>query len=218
MTSIFTPSQVRAACGLIDWNASDLANRIGVSKQMMSAYLAGKSGLSIQNLEKIGHALDMEGIEFTADDGVKRKSLKTQTFRGQDGLAQFMELVYETARTQGGEFCVSNVDETVFTERHGKEQDEIYTQKMAALSGKFSFKVLIKEGDMNFVGSDYAEYRWMPASYFHSVPFYVFGNNLAFLLFGDETTVHVIQNAEIAAAQRTQFHFAWKEAKVPDVR
>ena len=70
---------------------------------------------------------------------------------------------------------------------------------------------------MNFLGSDYAEYRWMPAAYFHTVPFYVFGNSLAFLIFGAETTVHVIHNAEIAAAQRTQFHFAWKEAKVPHV-
>lgn len=218
MTTIISTSQVRAACGLIDWSASDLANRIGVSKQMMSAYLAGKSGLSAQNMEKIAYALDTEGIEFTSDDGVKRKSLKTQTFRGQQGLAHFMELVYETAKTQGGEFCVSNVDETIFTERHGVEQDALYTEKMKALKNKFSFKVLIKEGDLNFLGSDYAEYRWMPATYFHNVPFYVFGNSLAFLIFGEETTVHVIHNAEIAAAQRTQFHFAWKEAKVPDVR
>lgn len=216
MTTIFTPSQVRAACGLIDWSASDLAARIGVSKQMMSAYLAGKSSLSAQNLEKVAYVLDMEGIEFTIDDGVKRKSLKTQTFRGQEGLGQFMDLVYETAKTQGGEFCVSNVDETIFTERLGSEQDEIYTQKMVAIKNKFTFKILIKEGDTNFVGSDYAEYRWMPASYFHSVPFYVFGNSLAFLIFGEETTVHVIHNAEIAAAQRTQFYFSWKEARMPD--
>lgn len=218
MTTIFTPSQIRAACGLADWSASELALRIGVSKQMMSAYLGGKSGLSAQNMEKVAYALDMEGIEFTPDDGVKRKSLKTQTFRGQQGLAQFMELVYETARLQGGEFCVSNVDETVFTERHGAEQDALYTQKMTALKNKYSFKILIKEGDLNFVGSDYAEYRWMPSAYFHTVPFYVFGNSLAFLIFGEETTVHVIHNAEIAAAQRTQFHFAWKEAKIPDAR
>lgn len=218
MTIKITQSQIRAACGLLDWSASDLANRIGVSKQMMSAYLAGKSGMSLQNLEKVAFVLDTEGIEFTSDDGLKRKSLKTQTFRGQEGLGQFMDLVYETARTQGGEFCVSNVDETIFTERHGKQQDEAYTQKMAAISGKYSFKVLIKEGDTNFVGSDYAEYRWMPTTYFHSVPFYVFGNSLAFLIFSEETTVHVIHNAEIAAAQRTQFHFAWKEAKVPNVR
>lgn len=218
MTTIFTPSQVRAACGLIDWSASNLAARIGVSKQMMSAYFAGKSSLSAQNLEKVAYALDMEGIEFTTDDGVKRKSLKTQTFRGQEGLGQFMDLVYETTKTQGGEFCVSNVDETIFTERLGREQDEIYTQKMVAEKNKFTFKILIKEGDTNFVGSDYAEYRWMPASYFHSVPFYVFGNSLAFLIFGEETTVHIIHNAEIAAAQRTQFHFSWKEARVPDAR
>jgi len=218
MSILFNPSQIRAACGLLDWSATDLAEKIGVSKQMMSAYLSGKSGLSAQNLEKIAYVVDSEGIEFTSDDGVRRKGLRTQTFRGQQGLVQFMDLVYETAKTQGGEFCVSNVDETIFTERHGKEEDEAYTRKMAALSGKFSFRVLIKEGDTNFVGSDYAEYRWVPAAHFNSVPFYVFGNNLAFLIFSDETTVHVINNAEIAAAQRTQFDFAWKEAKTPHAR
>ena len=151
MTTIFSPSQVRAACGLIDWSASELASRIGVSKQMMSAYLAGKSSLSVQNLEKVAYALDMEGIEFTTEDGVRRKSLKTQTFRGQEGLGQFMDLVYETARTQGGEFCVSNVDETVFTEALGIEKDAAYSKKMSDIRQKYTFKILIKDGDTNFV-------------------------------------------------------------------
>lgn len=213
LATFFTPSQIRAACGLVGWNGSDLANKIGVSKQMMSAYLAGKSGLSSQNLEKIAYYFDMEGIEFTADEGVKRKTLKTKTYRGQSGFVNFMDFVYETARDQGGEFCVSNVDETLFTKKLGEAADTEYMQKMSGIKGSYSFKILIKEGDTNFVGSDYAEYRWIPSKQFHSVPFYVFGDNLAFLIFGEETTIHLINNPEIAAAQRTQFNMAWEGAK-----
>lgn len=216
MSILFSPSQVRAACGLLDWSASDLADKIGVSKQMISAYLGGKSGLSSQNVQKIASVLDIAGIEFTGDDGVKRKSLNTRTFRGQSGFVEFMNLVYETARDRGGEFCVSNVDETVFTQRMGEEADAAYTEKMTAIKGEYSFKILIKEDDTNFVGSDYAEYRWVPADQFHSVPFYVFGDNLAFLIFDDSTTIHLINNREIAAAQRTQFDLVWEAAKVPD--
>ncbi len=213
MTTFFTPSQVRAACGLVDWNASDLAAHIGVSKQMMSAYLAGKSGLSGQNLEKIAHALDMQGIEFTADDGVKRKSLNTKTYRGKAGFIEFMNLVYETARDRGGEFCVSNVDEALFTRHMGVDADEDYSKRMAEIKSNYTFKILIKEGDTNFIASNYAEYRWISTENFHSVPFYVFGDNLAFIIFSNDVTVHLINNAEIAAAQRTQFYLSWNGAK-----
>jgi transcriptional regulator with XRE-family HTH domain len=211
----FSLSQIRAACGLLDWSASNLAEKIGVSKQMMSAYLAGKSGMSSQNLEKMAHVLDVAGIDFTPEDGVKRKSLRTQTFHGQAGMIEFMRLVYEEARDRGGEFCVSNVDETIFTERFGQEEDALYTKRMSEIKDRYKFKVLIKEGDQNFVASEYAEYRWIPAEQFHSVPFYVFGNSLAFLIFGEQTTIHVIHNAEVANAQRSQFNLAWEEAKIP---
>lgn len=213
MSNGFSLSQVRGACGLLDWSASELADKIGVSKQMISVYLSGKSGLSSQNVQKIGHVFDMEGIEFTADDGVKRKSLNTRTFRGQSGFLEFMNIVHETARDVGGEFCVSNVDEALFTKVMGQEADDAYSDKMRQIKGKYSFKILIKEGDTNFIASDYAEYRWVPKENFHSVPFYVFGNNLAFLLFGETVIVHMIQNAEIADAQRTQFKLVWETAK-----
>lgn len=212
MSNFFSLSQVRGACGLLDWSASDLADKIGVSKQMISVYLSGKSGLSSQNVQKIAHLFDMEGIEFTADDGVKRKSLNTRTFRGQAGFLEFMNLVHETAHDVGGEFCVSNVDEALFTKVMGEEADEAYSAKMRQIKGKYSFKILIKEGDTNFIASDYAEYRWIPKENFHSVPFYVFGSNLAFLLFGETVIVHMIQNAEIADAQRTQFKLVWETA------
>lgn len=213
MSNLFTPSQVRAACGLLDWTSSDLAEKIGVSKQMISVYLGGKSGLSSQNVQKMAHVFDVEGIEFTKDDGVKRKSLNTQTFRGQSGFLEFMNMVYETARDVGGEFCVSNVDEALFTKVMGQEADDAYSENMRQIKGKYSFKILIKEGDTNFIASDYAEYRWVPKENFHSVPFYVFGNNLAFLIFGEDVIVHMIQNAEIADAQRTQFKLVWESAK-----
>lgn len=213
MTTFFTPSQVRAACGLVDWSASDLASRIGVSKQMMSAYLSGKSGLSSQNIEKIAHELDTQGIEFTADDGVKRKSLNTKTFQGKAGFIEFMNLVYQTAKDRGGEFCVSNVDESLFTLHMGLEADKDYSKRMADIKGNYTFKILIKEGDTNFIASDYAEYKWIAAESFHSVPFYVFGDNLAFIVFSDDVTVHLINNREISEAQRTQFYLAWNSAK-----
>ncbi len=216
MTSFFTPSQVRAAIGLIGWSGSDLAEKVGVSKQMISNYLSGKSGMSAQNLEKIAYYIDLEGLTFTPDEGVKRKTLNTKTFRGQTGFIEFMDLVYETARDVGGEFCVSNVDEALFTEHMGQEADDDYSDRMRGIKGNYNFKILIKEGDTNFIASDYAAYKWIPEKEFQSVPFYVFGDNLAFLLFDEDVTVHLINDKKIAQAQRAQFAQSWTHARSPD--
>ena len=211
-----TIDQIKAARALLDWTQDDLATTSGLSKASIQNYEIKKTEPNSTSLYKIIDAFATHGIEFI-EEGVRRKTLKTKTYRGQRGLVDFMNLVYETASDNGGEFCVSNVDETIFTQHLGQQNDDEYTEKMKSLNTDYSFRILIKEGDMNFVASDYAEYKWIPSNDFHSVPFYVFGDNLAFLIFNEATTVHVINNPEIADAQRTQFNLAWNTAKDTDV-
>ena len=211
-----TIDQIKAARALLDWTQDDLAHYSELSKASIQNYENKKTEPNSTSLYKIIDAFSNHGVEFI-NEGVQKKSLKTKTYRGQRGFVEFMGLVYETARDHGGEFCVSNVDETIFTERLGHENDNQYTEKMKTLTNEYSFRILIKEGDTNFAASDYAQYRWIPANDFHSVPFYVFGDNLAFLIFNQTTTIHVMNNPEIADAQRTQFNLAWEQAKVINV-
>lgn len=208
--------QIKAARALLDWTQDDLVKASGLSKASIQNYEIGKTEPNSTSLYKIIDAFSVHGIEFI-EEGVRKKTLKTKTYRGQRGFVDFMNLVYETARDEGGQFCVSNVDETIFTERLGQENDNEYTERMKSLKTDYSFKILIKEGDTNFVASDYAEYKWIADNDFHSVPFYVFGDNLAFLIFNEVTTIHVINNPEIADAQRTQFNLAWETAKETNV-
>jgi transcriptional regulator with XRE-family HTH domain len=210
-----SPAQCRAARGLLDWSQPDLAKKCGMHVQTICAFEKEAGTPTKKTLEKISSAFEDMGIEFTSDDGVRNKNLKTMTYRGQKGHQSFMSLVYKVAKEEGGEFCVSNVDERIFTERHGKGEDDAYMQKMAQIKDNFTFKILIQEGDTHLVASDYAEYRWIPKESFHQVPFYTFGNYLAFLIFDTQTIIHVINNPEIASAQRTQFNFVWKKAKKP---
>lgn len=215
---LISPAQCRAARGLLDWNQPDLAKHSGIHVQTISAFENETSTPTKNTLEKIKNSFEMHGIEFTRDDGVKISNLKTMIFRGQKGHQEFMNLVYKTARDEGGDFCVSNVDEKIFTEKHGKAEDDTYMKKMLAIKDRYKFKILVKEGDTHLIASNYAEYRWLPKEHFHSVPFYAFGNYLAFLIFDAKTTIHVINHPEIASAQRTQFNFVWEKAKKPKVK
>lgn len=214
MAKLFiTPAQCRMARALLNWTQPELANRCDLAPMTISKFEKEGSDYTpeARTLEKMATVFEAAGLEFTSGDGVKRQEKEIVTYRGQKGFESFIWDVYETTKKFGGQIFVSNVDETKFTQALGKEIDDLYMEKMQDLRKEqpFEFKILIKEGDTNFVASTYAQYRWIPKEQFFSTPFYVYADKLAFLLLDDEVTIHVIQNEEIANAQRAQFTLAW---------
>lgn len=216
---MITANQLRAARALLDLSQGAVAEAVGVSPNTISNIEKG-SRPAHDTLTRLQGYFESHGVEFTESEGVRKKPSGIITYRGRDGFAEFMWDVYETIKKFGGEICVSNVDETTFSEHLGSEVDSAYTEKMNKLSNEiqFDFKILIKEGDTNFVASNYATYRWISANHFQTVPFYVYGEKLAFLLFGESVTIHLIENAEIAAAQRVQFNLAWEKSSPPEYK
>ncbi|MCB1557074.1 MAG: hypothetical protein KDJ15_07160, partial [Alphaproteobacteria bacterium] len=81
-----------------------------------------------------------------------------------------------------------------------------------------SFKILQREGDTYFPAKNYSEYRWIPEKDFLAVPFVVYGDNLAIILFDPEPVVIVISYPAIAGAYRLQFNVIWDSAMVPPKR
>lgn len=211
--NLLSPAQCRAARGLLNWSQPDLSERSDVHVQTISAFEHEKGTPTKRTLKKILHAFEFAGIEFTDNEGLRNQALKTRTYRGQIGFIEFMDLVYETARDKGGEFCTCNVKENHFIDNMPGNKMQEHLDRMAAIKNNFNFRVLVKEGDTNFLGAGYVEYRYIPKTEFKNTPFYVFGDYLAFLLFEGQTTVHLIHNADIAATQRIQFDWAWKAAK-----
>lgn len=214
-----TPSQIRAARGLLNWSQSDLAGRAGVTEATIRNCEKDDASPNSKTSDKILRALEGD-IEFLEGDGLRRREQKVQKLDGREGFKAFIWDVFDTVKKYGGEICVSNVDETKFTQALGKEEDDAYMIEMQKLSNhqSFEFKILIKEGDRNFVASNYAQYKWIPDELFFSVPFYVYGEKLAFIILNEEkTSIYIFENADIASAQKVQFNLMWKQAKNPDI-
>lgn len=217
MEHIFiTPAQCRMARSLLNWTQTELSEKCDLAPMTITKFEkeGSEKRPEARTLEKIRNAFEVGGVEFTDYEGVRWKPRGIITHKGREGFADFIWDVYETAKTQGGEICVSNIDEVLFTDWLGVEVDTAYMDKMKELDN-FNFKILVKEGDWNFTASSYAEYRWVPKEQFFSVPFYVYGDKLAFLLFREDVTIHVIDNSDIAAAQRLQFDMSWNNAIIP---
>ncbi len=208
-----TIEQIRAARALLDWSQSDLAEHAGLSQTGIARIENGTNQPNTQTLTKIKAAFENADIEFLGESGLRKKTDEIKVLRGYDGFAQFINDVYETIKQKGGDVCVSNVDERNFDKWQAQHRDD-YLAKMTQLKKdkNFSFKILVEEGDLHHV-ADYAEYRYVKPENFASVPFYVYGKKTAMILFGDDVAIYIIDNLEIAEAQRKQFTFAWKAAR-----
>ncbi len=205
--------QIKAARALIDWSQQDLADAIEVSLPTLRNIEKGGDA-KLVTLKKIKTTLEVNGIEFGVSDGVRRRSTVLRTLEGQEGYWKFYDDVYETVKESGGEILVSNVDEREFDKWLG-DRWEIQKNRMLDLSNEqdFSIRILVKEGDRHFTVPEYADYKWTPKDRFSEIPFYVYGNKLAIILFEpDNVSISIIDNPKIAGAYKKQFDVMWDQA------
>jgi transcriptional regulator with XRE-family HTH domain len=68
-----TPSQSRAARGLVEWSQAELAAKSHLSESTIRDFEKGRRLPTVNNLEAIRRALESAGVEFTNGDapGVK---------------------------------------------------------------------------------------------------------------------------------------------------
>ncbi len=206
-----TIEQIRAARALIGWSQSDLADHAGLSQTGIARIENGTNKPNSKTIAKILSAFDSANIEFISNSGVKKASGEIKKYSGREGFLRFYEDIYKTLENKPDTVYLSNADERQF-ERWLGEHLKDHIQKILKL--KIRYKILILEGDSHFITSEFSEYRWLPNESFGSVPFYVYGNKLAFVLFEEEPQVIVLNHPDIANAYKTQFLSFWEQAKV----
>lgn len=210
---MITPSQMRAARAILDLTQGEAAEKLGIAANTLSKIESGQSDPPASRVRDIQEFYENSGVEFFGNEGVQKKKGEIRSFRGRSGFLEFYKLVLKVAEEEGGKFCISNVDEALFDFWLGSELDA-YVERIQSLKN-VSFSVLLREGDYNFAASNYAEYRWIPEKEFTNVPFYLFGKNLAMILFKghEDVSVYLIQEQEITEAQYQVFDYIWKNAK-----
>lgn len=213
---VATIEQIRAARALIGWSQGDLAEHASLSQTGIARIENGTNRPNTNTLEKILRAFDREDVELIGTSGVKKRTGEIRTLTGRGGFADFMDDVYNTVKARGQEadVCVSNVDEQEF-EKWFKETDSGYMGRMQDLKKQvsFGFRIIICEGDELKIAT-YADYKKSRSEHFGSVPFYVYGNKLALILFEEKNvTIYILENKKIADAQRKEFNLSWENAE-----
>ncbi len=204
---------------MLKWENKELHEASGVSEKTAYSVKMGLSRPQPAILASIRKAFEDNGLEFTEQDGVRRRSESVQVLQGPKDFQSFYDIVFDHLKQHGGTVCVSGVDERLFV-KYQEQQAETHRERMNVLTkerGDIQVMILIREGDTNFVATSYASYRWQSRQSFSPTAFYVFGDCLALISFQSENApkVILIRSAVFAEAYRRQFAEEWDRAKIP---
>src|SRR5690606_12874302 len=82
-----------------------------------------------------------------------------------------------------------------------------HIRRMEAILDQIVFKIIIREGDYNFISKDFAEYRWVSKKIWNEYSYYAYGDKIAFLNFENDTVeIFVLKHKHFARTHRFLFN------------
>lgn len=210
---MITTAQIRGARGILNWSQGDLSDRTDISATSIGSIENGLTQPRESTLAIIQKSFEDAGIEFLPNDGIRKRIGEVRVLTGRAGFQEFYDIIYQELLKSPSEVLVSDVDERLFEKWHGAENVKSHIERMKSVSG-VSYKILLREGDkyITNTGKD-VEYRWIPKDQFSSVPFYVFGDKLAIIIFDNEPTVILMDYSIVSKAYAIQFNALWDRSK-----
>ena len=221
---IITAPQLRAARGLLDWTRADLAKAANISPETVKNIEHGTFRPQEGTADAIIRAFATHDVHFTENEGVQLKRDAIIRFEGDEGFKKFMDDVYDEEKKPSAAIdgdkpvCVSSFDDREF-DKHLGEYYMLHAKRVVAL-GNVKVRVLVQEGPFHCFPEEKAgtggfrEYRYNPQQVKGTVPFYVYGDKLAVMMFekGKEPQIIVICSAPVAKTYREMFDVLWKVA------
>jgi transcriptional regulator with XRE-family HTH domain len=210
---MITGRQIRAARGLLDWDASQLADKAGLTRRTVGRIEADLVQAHEKSLASIIHVFDVHGVEFLDDEGLRIRKNQVRTFTGKTGYKLFLDHIYETVKN-GGRIRQFNLSDGK-TLPYAANAAAAHLQRMKVIPN-LDARVLTPHGDTNFPAT-YCQYRWLDLSNKLLIHYYVYNDFVAQSIFKSDHSVEIVSINSKLLAQRyaDQFDAFWDSAKIP---
>lgn len=207
--------QIRAARALLNWSQTDLAKATGLSLNALSNLEKGQSVPRLDTMVLVQSALQDAGVEFLSGDGVRLRGevFEMEKIEGQNLVSRQLQDMLDHLLETGAKEILYNGLDNARLEEVEPGLAEIYLGYFKKFKqNRIEQKVLLREGDMNFVAPD-NHYRWVSDDLFGEIPYGVYGDTTSIFLWGPPTRLVQIRNAAIAETFRRQFYSIWDAAR-----
>lgn len=198
--------QTRAARAILEWSIDEFAEKSGVSRQSLHAFLTHRTQPHKTTLLRIADAFDRHGIELI-DGGARIRQDVLKIYEGQECYVRLLDDILASSAT---EVLFSGADE----QRNTPESSERFCRLRGA---GVKLRSLIKDGDTYYTGPP-EEYRWMPEDLFVDGDVKVmYGNCVAYLMswLSGQPRVIRIRDQYVAQESVRMFEHIWSQSEGP---
>jgi transcriptional regulator with XRE-family HTH domain len=206
-------SQIRAARALLNWTQAELAHKTGLSLRALNSIERGLVVPRIDNLRFIQEACEKADIEFCENDGVRRKTEKLDVvkFEGSGCIGNHLLDIMQEIRTTNSEVLFNASSEKDFSAIDPAILDDYFAH---VSRHHIIERVIVAHGEDYVIGPP-STYRWLQKNNFNHVAYCVYGDNVAYQVFGSAHRVIILRSPSIADMFRRQFEFNWAAAETP---
>jgi DNA-binding XRE family transcriptional regulator len=210
---MITGRQIRAARGLLDWDATMLAEKAGLTRATVGRIESDLVQPQEKTLASIIHVFDIHGIEFLEDEGLRVRKKQVRIFTGKAGYKQFLDHIYDTVK-KCGRIRQFNVSDSK-TLPYAKDHAAAHLERMKSIPN-LDARVLTIEGDTSFPAA-YCQYRWLDKANKILIPYYVYNDYIAQSIYKSDHTIEIISIHSKLLAERyvEQFEHFWDSAHIP---
>jgi len=204
-------AQIKAARALLGISREALADATKLSTATIRNL--EKGFVSYRSTETVRLALEAAGIEFSEDDGVRRRSNELRILRGQDSASLFYEDLMETMKGTGGEIAIVMKSQDFLLQSCGIPPSG-RMDKINKLADHAEIRCILTEGfDLPFSIPE-TEYRTISKGVAGPVPYFIYGKKCALVLpYSDMSFKFVIfQTHDIARCYLQHFEVLWQSA------
>jgi transcriptional regulator with XRE-family HTH domain len=203
------PAQIRAARSLLGWSQARLGKEARVATNEVHMIEREKVTPRPETIGKVQKALEMAGVEFLPQSGVRRMARLVVTYEGPGSNRQLVEDFYSTLQDAGGEILMAHLKEDEAKEYLGESfiKEQIQKRKEAGIT----HRLLVRANDPDLI-PPLDTYHIMPDKYFSKYPLFIYGSKLA-LLSRDPGKSVVIDDERFADSARKLFDFIWDKTK-----
>jgi len=175
---MITGRQIRAARGLLEWSAADLARKTGLTALTISKVETDLVQPQEKTLNAVMTVFDKNGVQFLDNEGVCIRKQEIRVFSGKVGYRQLLDHIYETVK-DGGRIRQFNFSDGKYLS-YADNFVETHLARMGEIEG-LDAKVLTVEGEANLHVS-YCDYRWLDKKFKTMTPYYIYNDNVVMAL------------------------------------
>ena len=204
-----TSTQFRMARASLDWSVDKVVEETGLSYQTI---LNAESDHPLREgtVRELRGRYESAGLEFTANEGVRRRQDDIQDFFGDDAYLNMLDDVIAALQPTGGEVLFSGSDE--------RRSTPAVNNKLRQLrAAGISMRSLITMGNRYYLGPR-TEYRCIDERFVAPGDVTaIYSDKVAFFLSSEvPQRVRSIRSLVVAEDYRRKFEFMWINSRMPE--